>query len=93
MPPLLTKPLVMIDVIYSLVTTRQINEVQLRNARGQKFQPPAGIKTHDLPDTGPQHFVSHTYNDCNIYFITIGWLVNKANDTFLNRLRKNNVEA
>ena len=28
-----------------------------------------------------------------IYFITIGWLVNKANDMFLNSLRKNDFEA
>ena len=66
-------------------------EVQLRNARRKNPSPQPESKS---TATTFQILVPSIFLVVlNIYFITIGWLVNKANDMFLNSLRKNNIEA
>ena len=67
-------------------------EVQLRNARGKNPSPQ--LESKPMATTFQILVPSVFLVGLNIYFITIGWLVNiKANDMFLSSLRKNDIEA
>ena len=59
----------------------------------KKSEPPVGIETPDLPDTGPQHFLSCTYVIC-ISSQLGGWSIRQMiHFLIVLKLRKNDVEA